>query len=197
MNITAIYGSPRVHGNSNALTDRLTQRMEEKGASVQRFHLNTMNYRGCQGCMGCKTPESHGCILKDDLTEVLNTIPDADVLLISSAVYYGDVTSQAKGFIDRFYSFYKPEFWLKPDKTRLKPGKKLVFILTQGNADEALYSGIASKYHALLGIHGFEECHTIRGCGVFMLGDAMNRPDVLVQIDQTADALFNSVSSKG
>lgn len=188
MNITAIYGSPRRGGNSDALANHLLNRLEDQGARISRFYLNSLSFRGCQGCMGCKTSESSGCTLHDDLRAVLDTLPDADVLVIASPVYFGDVSAQTKGFIDRIYSFYKPEFWLKDkdDRSRLKPGKKLIFLLAQGNPDETFFSDIAPRYESLLGIHGFSECVAVRGCGLFMPGDSLNRQDLHTAIEAIA-----------
>jgi multimeric flavodoxin WrbA len=190
MKVTAIYGSPRTGGNSEVMGDHLVTCLEKSGATVKKFHLNKMNYRGCQGCMGCKAPSSESCVLTDDMTPLLKEIPDTDVLILSSSVYYGDVTSQMKGFIDRIYSFYVPEFWLKENKSRLNPGKKLVFLLAQGNADENLYSDITPKYNRLIGTHGFDKNYCVQACGVQLKGDVAKRADILEKIEKTAEELI-------
>ena len=37
-------------------------------------------------------------MLKDDLSEVLAAVSEADAAVLASPVYYGDITSQLKGF---------------------------------------------------------------------------------------------------
>ena len=109
MKIVSLLGSPRPHGNSTAITRRFQDTAANLGAEVRTFELNRLVYRGCQGCCACKQSLDH-CILNDDLTEVLNTVAEADVVVLASPVYYGDVSAQLKGFIDRTYSYLKPDY---------------------------------------------------------------------------------------
>lgn len=188
MNVTVLYGSPRAKSNSAALTDHFVSRLEKKGAHVEKFYLNKMNYRGCQGCMGCKGT-AQGCVLNDDLKPVLDGMKNTDVLVLSSAVYYGDVTSQMKGFIDRIYSFYVPEFWLKEVKSRLPRGKKIVFVLTQGNKDENLYADIDTRYFSLISIHGFDKSHLLRVCGIMPSNNILENEKIVLQAEELAESL--------
>ncbi len=189
MKVTVLYGSPRAKSNSAVLTDHFVSKLGEKGAHVEKFYLNKMNYRGCQGCMGCKTASSEGCVLNDDLKPVLDGMKDTDVLVLSSAVYYGDVTSQMKGFIDRIYSFYVPEFWMKDVKSRLPNGKKLVFVLTQGNDDETLYADIDKRYSPLISTHGFKESHLLRVCGISPGQNILDNDKIVRQADALAELM--------
>jgi len=192
MNVTTLFGSPRPGSNSTALAEYLLSSLERKGAHVRRYKLNKLNYRGCQGCFGCKT-SSERCVLRDDLTDALDSLYEADVLLLASSVYYGDVTSQMKGFIDRIYSFYVPEFWAKEIKTRLPSGKKILFILTQGNGDESQYADIAPKYSALIGTHGFADSGTIRICGISPTDDILKMSVATAQADSLAENLLRTI----
>ena len=101
--IVCLLGSPRPKGNSSTLAKRLCERAKELGAKIQMIHLNKLTYRGCQACMACKT-KLDKCILKDDLEKVLESVHGADVLVMASPIYYGEVASQLKTFIDRTLS---------------------------------------------------------------------------------------------
>jgi multimeric flavodoxin WrbA len=59
--------------------------------------------------MACKTKFDQ-CVAKDNLTEMLEGIRIADVALISTSVYIGEITAQTKGLIDRLYSYYLSEY---------------------------------------------------------------------------------------
>jgi multimeric flavodoxin WrbA len=87
-------------------------------------------------------------------------------VILTSPVYIGEVTAQAKGFIDRFYSFYKPDFKTNPAPGRLSKGKKLVFVLSQGAPDEKLYADIITRYSGTFTRAGFSEVFAIRAVGV-------------------------------
>ncbi len=51
MKVTAIYGSPRPQGTSSSIASQLLEAIEPLGAEIPKFHLNTLNYKGCQGCL--------------------------------------------------------------------------------------------------------------------------------------------------
>jgi multimeric flavodoxin WrbA len=163
MKILSILGSPRSGKNSASIANRFTETAASLGADIQYFELNRLTYRGCVGCYACKKDLDH-CILNDDLTQVLDAVHEADLVVLSSPVYFGDVTSQLKGFIDRSYSFLTPEYMTGRDMSRLSP-KKLVFVLCQGHPDESLFADIYPRYEGFLKWMGFTERRLIRACG--------------------------------
>src|SRR5690242_13764760 len=105
MKIVCLLGSPRENGNSAAIANRLCTTAEGLGAEVHTIVLNKLQYRGCQGCMACKTKLDR-CALKDDLTEILDLIRETDILVLATPVYFWDVTSQLKTFLDRTFSYF-------------------------------------------------------------------------------------------
>ena len=164
MKIVTLLGSPRSQGNSTAIARRFQDTAVNLGAEIRTFELNRLTYRGCQGCYACKEKLDH-CILNDDLTTVLTAAAESDVVVLASPVYFGDVTSQLKGFIDRSYSYLKPDYLTNPIPSRFS-SKKLVFILTQGHPDESLFADIFTRYDGFLKWLGFSETHLIRVCGI-------------------------------
>ena len=164
MKIVAILGSPRSRGNSATIARRFTDVAVSRGAVVETFELNRLSYRGCQGCYACKKTLDR-CVLDDDLAPVLAAVKEADLVLLASPVYYGDVTAQLKGFIDRSYSYLKPDYITNPQPSRLEP-KKLIFVLTQGHPDQALFADIFPRYDTFLRWMGFVETRLIRACGI-------------------------------
>jgi multimeric flavodoxin WrbA len=164
MKIITLLGSPRTAGNSSTIANRFTETAARLGADTRTFELNRLDYRGCQGCYACKKELDH-CVLNDGLTEVLNEVRYAEALVLASPVYYGDVTAQLKGFIDRSYSYLKPDYLTNPQPSRLAP-KKLVFVLTQGHPDQALFADIFPRYDGFLKWMGITESRLIRACGI-------------------------------
>jgi multimeric flavodoxin WrbA len=166
MKISCLLGSPRPKGNSAAIARRFTETAGNLGAGIEIVELNKLSYRGCQGCMSCKTT-SDKCVLEDDLTEVLESLKKADVIVMAMPVYCSDVPGQFKCFLDRTYSYMKPDFRTEANPSRVPPGKKLVFIITQGAPVEELFAEIPQKYQAFLKRSmGFIETFLIRGIGV-------------------------------
>jgi multimeric flavodoxin WrbA len=188
MKILCLLGSPRPTGNSATIAKRFCQKAESLGAQVKTYSLNKLTYRGCQACMTCKTKLDH-CVLEDDLTGVLEAVYDADVLILATPVYFGDITAQMKGFIDRTYSLYVPDFLSNPKPSRLPPGKRLVFIQTQ-NQGEKLFSDIYPKYELFFLFHGFKDNILIRACKVLEKDDVKSREDILMLADAAAEKIF-------
>ncbi len=185
MKIVCVLGSPTTKGNSTAIARRFLETAGELEADIQSFTLNKLKYRGCQACMTCKT-KLDKCVLKDDLSEVLDAVREADILLMASPVYYGDVTSQMKGFIDRTFSFLGPDFHTNPNSSRLSPGKKLVFILAQQQPDEKTFSDIYPKYESFFKWYNYTDNHLIRACGVAGPGEAEKKTDIMQLAEETA-----------
>ncbi|MGC8495298.1 MAG: flavodoxin family protein [Syntrophobacteraceae bacterium] len=191
MKIVCLLGSPRNGSNSSAIAKRFIDTAEGLGAQTKTYRLNELKYRGCQACMGCKT-KLEKCALKDDLAEVLEAVQESDVLVMASPVYFGEISSQMKGAIDRFYSFLKPDYLTNPNPVRLSPGKKLVFVLTQGNPDNELFGDIFSRYDYFLKWYGFTESHLIRACGVRDPGAIETRGDILEEAEEIARKVYSN-----
>ncbi len=185
MKITCVIGSPRPKGNTAAVANRFCDAAEKLGASVQRYSLNALNYKGCQGCMGCKT-KSDKCVLHDDLAAVLEEVRASDVLVMATPIYLWDVTSLLRGFIERTYSFFVPDFATNPNPSRLSPGKKLVFIQTQGQPHEHLFADILSKIEPVFKRYGFTESHLVRVLGVRKPGEAEAKGEPMKQVEDLA-----------
>ncbi len=192
MKIVCLLGSPREKGNSATIANRFCHSAEGLGAEVKTFTLNNLEYRGCQGCMACKTKLDR-CVLNDDLTEVLDAIRETDILVLASPVYFWDISSQLKTFMDRTFSYLVPDFITNPKKSRLAPGKKLVFILAQGNPDQTSYPDIFQKFDYFFKGYGFVENHFIRAFGVRELGEVEGHEDVMKLAEIMAEKLGNGV----
>jgi multimeric flavodoxin WrbA len=188
MKILCLLGSPREKGNSATIANRFCKTAEGLGAEVKSFTLNNLQYRGCQGCMACKTKLDR-CALNDDLTVVLDAVRETDVLVLASPVYFWDISSQLKTFIDRTFSYLVPDLMTNPRRTRLEPGKKLVFILSQNNPDRSSFADIYPKFQYFAQAYGFVESHLIRAFGVSEPGEVANHEDVMNLAETTAQKI--------
>lgn len=188
MKVVSLLGSPRREGNSTQLAEAISSTLEENGNSVTAFSLNKLNSKGCQACGACKTT-SEVCIVKDDLTDVLEEVKSADVIIMATPVYWGDISAQLKTFIDRTYSYLTPGFMTDDIKHRLPKGKKLVFVQTQGGPEE-LYGDVFERYNSFFkSLNYFDETHLLRGCGLNELGEATKRDDLMERAKEIAGQL--------
>ena len=99
--IVVLNGSPRKKGNTSALVKAFTEGAQSAGNTVTEFFLDGMEIHGCKGCFGGHSSRECPCVQKDDMAEVLQKLIDADVIVLSSPVYYYSVCAQLKAMIDR------------------------------------------------------------------------------------------------
>jgi len=189
MHIVCLLGSPRKKGNSAAVARHFLATAEALGASTESFYLNSMALRGCQACEACKTG-AEKCILQDDLSPVLDAVFAADLVVMASPVYYGDVSAQLKAFIDRTYSYLRPGYIGLRHPSRLPKRKPLVFILSQGHRDPDRFADILPRYQELFRWVGFAEVHPLRVIDVYRPGDVDSRQDILQEAERLARKLL-------
>ena len=187
--IVIVLGSARMTGNSTTLANSVGKTAEEMGATVKTYKLNKMSYRGCQGCERCKKSDDARCHLEDDLTEVLDSVEKADGLVLASPVYFGDVSSQLKAFIDRTYSFMKPQFTERDDPSKLEAGKKMLVILTQGDK-ESVHDDIFKRYRDFYVEYGFSPIKELRIGSVDKIGDVKKKKGAIESAKKAASLFF-------
>lgn len=99
MLVVGISGSPRKGGNTDLLLDAALQGAQSQGAEVKKFYLAEALCSGCLDCGQCLT--SGHCHLQDEITEIYQTLEQAAAVILASPVYFENVTSWMKTFIDR------------------------------------------------------------------------------------------------
>ena len=183
MKVVAIYGGPRRNGNTLDLLKEVLDQVEKQGATTETFYLNQLNFKGCQSCFGCT--KNITCVLKDDAQKVLAAVGAADRIILATPVYMWDMTGQLKLFIDRLFSF------LNLDHTsKLAPGKKVLWTVTQGQPDTEKFRSVFVKHGQMLEFLGFGENKVFIAGGLFTPGDLKKQPQVLQAARDQADWLL-------
>jgi multimeric flavodoxin WrbA len=180
MKIVAVLGSPRPKGNTALMTEAFLEVARERGADTEVYLLNQMKIKGCQGCGKCKS-ESQVCVVEDDLKPVYEAIRGADMLVLASPVYFGDLSAQLKCFWDRTYAWVNPDF-----STRLAPGKEAVMLLAQANPAAEMFDDIHPRYERWLKMFGFAGNHVVRAVGVREMGEVKAKAEVLRRVQELA-----------
>lgn len=117
--VIAINGSPRKRWNTATLLEHALAGAASTGADTELVHLYDLDYKGCTSCFACKLKggKSYGkCAMKDGLTPVLETIAEADALILGSPIYFGIVTGEMRSFMERL---------LFPNLTYTRPPQSL------------------------------------------------------------------------
>lgn len=100
-NILAIVSSPRKGGNSEMLVDEFIA--GAKTSSTNRIAKVILREKKISPCLACEVCLSNGgsCVQDDDMREIIEQIIDADVIVLSTPVYYYSISAQLKTMIDR------------------------------------------------------------------------------------------------
>ncbi len=99
LKVVGIVGSPRNGGNTEYMVNYTLNELKMQGFETELVKLHDKNINYCVGCDECK--KTNECVIKDDMQELTKKLLDADGIIMSSPVYFGNMTGLAKSFIDR------------------------------------------------------------------------------------------------
>lgn len=121
MKILLVNGSPRKHGNTDILLDKVAEGIHSAGREAEIIHLSDLDIHPCIGCGHC---ESEGlCVIDDDMTALYEKLVTADRVVIGTPVYFYGVTAQTKAFIDRCQALWCRKYLLgqiRPERNQLR-----------------------------------------------------------------------------
>ena len=104
-NVFVLSSSPRRNGNSDLLCDQFVNGAKEAGNNAEKIFLRDKKINYCTGCGVCF--ESKRCSQKDDMAEILEKMIAADVIVMSTPVYFYTMCGQMKTLIDRTCARYR------------------------------------------------------------------------------------------
>lgn len=162
MKVLVISASPRIGGNSDILCDRFLEGAKESGHSTEKINLQNLSLNPCIGCYECG--KTKVCIQNDGMTQVLQSIIEADVIVLATPVYFYSMDAQMKIFIDRCLPRYLEI-----------QNKAFYYIITaadpQHSAADETISGLRGYLRCL---PGAVEKGIIYGMGAWEKGDILN-----------------------
>ena len=126
--VLVLLGSPRKHGNSAALAQRIAEGAEEAGARVETVVLNDLKIAPCRSCYRCQRPEAKGCAQDDDMQPLYHRLIACPAWVIASPVYWFTMSAQTKLWMDRCFAlgaYAKDPF----------RGKKIAIAMSYGGED--------------------------------------------------------------
>lgn len=177
--ILVISTSPRVNSNSDALANEFARGAEEAGNKVEKISIRNKNIQFCKGCLACSKNErtdefNNGkggniCIIKDDMSEIIQKMHDADVICWATPIYYYEMSAQMKVVIDRGNPLYTSAYRFRD-----------IYMLTSAaEEDESV------PQRAIAGLTGWIDCFenaalkgTVFAGGVNNPGDIKDHPSL-------------------
>ena len=133
MKCTVVFGSPRKKGNTASLLSVVADELVKNGAELKIFDVYEKNIAGCKVCLACQKDKIRAyCAVRDDMTEIIDSVAESDLLIFASPIYEFHMPGPVKTSFDRMiYSFCK-YYGDDPYGPALMQGKKLALITTCG-----------------------------------------------------------------
>lgn len=124
--VLVVVSTPRKGGNSEILSEQFAMGAKESGNIVETIFLRDKKIAPCLACEVCIN-NGGICVQKDDMADILEKIVAADVIVLSTPVYYFSICAQLKIMIDRSLAAGK----------KMKD-KEFYFIMTAADKKETM-----------------------------------------------------------
>jgi multimeric flavodoxin WrbA len=109
MKIVAVNGSHRGRaGNTAVMVAAFLRGARLAGAETAEIHLAEKDIGHCRACKACWFATPGRCVLADDMAEIAAQLKGAGVWLWATPLYFDNVSSMLKTFIDRLMIFGSP-----------------------------------------------------------------------------------------
>lgn len=162
--VLILSGSPRRGGNSDCLCDEFMKGAKEAGNIVDKINVAEKKISFCRACYYCRNHKGE-CVYKDDMTDILQAMIDADVIVLSSPVYFYSVDAQLKTVIDRTLARW----------TEVR-NKEFYYIMTCADDNKAAMETTLACFRGYADcVSGAVEKGVIYGTGVYEKGEVLGK----------------------
>jgi multimeric flavodoxin WrbA len=147
MKTLALLGSPRKKGNSEVLLEAMLKGVEEAGGRIETIRLCDLDIKPCLGCGGCD--KTGICVQKDDMTALYDKIVESPRIILTSPIYFYNVTAQAKAFIDRTQALWCRKYLaIKKGEWQEDPNRRGFFLSVAATKGSKVFEGavLTMKY---------------------------------------------------
>jgi len=128
--IAFILGSPRKKGNTRAIAAVAMEAAQANASEVTGIDVTELDFKkpGCVGCQKCQRSKEFVCAIGDQLAQTVAALPQYDVIVVATPLYWWSYPAQIKMFIDRMYSLTK--FTDSGEIRTVLAGKTLALLAT-------------------------------------------------------------------
>ncbi len=163
--VLILAGSPRKGGNSDLLCDEFLKGALNAGNSGEKIFIQAKKIAPCMGCYYCQK-NGGVCAINDDMKEIIEKVFEADVIVLSSPVYFYSISAQLKAVIDRLVARW----------TEIK-NKDFYYIMTSAEDSPTVMDCTLECFRGLaLCLDGSKEKGIIFGKGVYEKGEIKDTP---------------------
>lgn len=166
MKVLILNGSPRRHGNMSKMLELMKQELEGCGVGTVYIDVPQLQVHPCIGCMKCRS-SLKCCLPEDGAQRVLQSMKEADAVIIGAPCYWGNMPGEVKVLFDRMvYGMMGENSWGIP--LPLHKGKKAIVVstCTTPYPFNILYNqthGVVKAFREILKWSGFKIVKPLRG----------------------------------
>ena len=172
LNILLFNGGISKH-NTNTVVLKFKEICESRGHNV---NLIDGYFQDCKACGACI--KTRKCCINDDIT--INLGKEYDAIIIGSPIYFFNISSKAKSFLDRLYSI-------------CLDSKILTFLLIGGSQKYSVNSGFdiidsslhrISQYCGTIYVDPFFKCTEDKFSGNLSIEDIEGLTDLILDMEE-------------
>lgn len=162
MNVLGINGSPRgPDSHTDYILQPFLEGAREAGAGAETLCLRNLKITPCTGCFSCWFVTPGTCMMKDDMSWILEKILEADVMVFSTPLYNCSMSAVMKAFHERQLPLAKPYVVINEDGEMAHPlrypekgSQKWVLISNAGLPEVKHFDVLLENYRRLAVLHG-------------------------------------------
>ncbi len=164
MKLLAITGSPRKNSFSAKLQNEFLNPFIANGFVINTVNAYEADVNPCTACGRCSSESI--CIFDDSMSEIYRLIRDADVISISSPLYFSSFPAPLKSVIDRCQLLWEET---KRSGIKLK-AKKGFFFCTAGSDYNDIFlsvlTGVRHFYNTINTSFDMNEAILLKNCDI-------------------------------
>lgn len=153
-NVILITASPRKKSKSTYAGSFFAKNLFKH---YEFIDINKYNIKLCLGCDKCKRKLK--CIIRDDTEKIIKKIEKADVIIVSSPIYFTGTPSPLKAFIDR-----NQVQWYKNKNKKIK-NKTGIIILTADLKADKNFRAAESEIKSFFAVNKIKTAIIIKSTG--------------------------------
>lgn len=139
MRIVILMGSPNKKGSTSILGDHFVKGTTEAGHACEVLDVCHMNIHHCTGCVRCGYEGP--CVQKDDNELIRATLPQCDMVVFATPLYYYGMSAQLKTVVDRFCAY---------NSGLNNRHLKSALLTVAWNADDWTFDALTAHYRILV-----------------------------------------------
>lgn len=174
--LLAVAGSPRRHGNSDALLAACVEGAVSAGAQVDTLVVAQSGVGVCTGCNNCS--KGGECTVLDGMQGIYPRIDAADAIVVATPVYFASVPATLKAFYDRCQPYWARRYVLGRPAPARRPG---ALLLVGGGGDPYGHECAVTTTRSVFAVLALDYLHEL-------VAEADARGDVAAQEPTVAAA---------